>query len=61
MFSTLIALDGSAVDTRLVDLAGPLLAGRELELTLLPVMPVPPGALSAVLVTQARLCESTRR
>jgi len=41
MFSTLIALDGSAVDTRLVDLAGPLLAGRELELTLLPVMPVP--------------------
>ena len=42
MLRVLIALDGSAVDVRIVDLAGTLLAGREFEITLLHVVPVPP-------------------
>lgn len=43
MFRVLIALDGSPADARVVELAGPLLAGRELELTLLHIAPVPRG------------------
>ncbi len=43
MRNVLIALDGSEVDTRIVDLAGTLLAGKELEIILLHVMPIPFG------------------